>query len=108
MQEKGDKRRGDLEEDLIHFVENAMTAVQEAQFGCCPGCNRRVEKMSGCDHMTCTCGTEFTYKHPDYASMERLATAAAVKAETEWRKKHPTYKGTPLNLRALTKKHLKQ
>ena len=27
----------------------------------CPGCTRRTERISGCNHMTCPCGTEWCY-----------------------------------------------
>mmetsp|Transcript_7625 Transcript_7625/g.16514 ORF Transcript_7625/g.16514 Transcript_7625/m.16514 type:complete len:421 (+) Transcript_7625:104-1366(+) len=27
----------------------------------CPGCGSRVEKLDGCDHMTCLCGCEFCF-----------------------------------------------
>jgi hypothetical protein len=28
----------------------------------CPGCKRQVTKIKDCDHITCTCGTEFCYR----------------------------------------------
>ena len=45
----------------------------------CPNCRRRVEKTSGCDHMTCLkcrydwcweCGEEYTSTHPDSCAVK--------------------------------------
>ena len=35
--------------------------VKGNKFKQCPNCKRWVEKISGCDHITCTCGREFCY-----------------------------------------------
>jgi len=37
-------------------VEGELGTITTKQ---CPGCQSRIEKSGGCDHMTCRCGHEF-------------------------------------------------
>ena len=46
------------EENDVKFEEYAKGSKLKQ----CPKCKRWVEKISGCDHITCTCGTHFCYK----------------------------------------------
>mmetsp|Transcript_19579 Transcript_19579/g.45591 ORF Transcript_19579/g.45591 Transcript_19579/m.45591 type:complete len:120 (+) Transcript_19579:497-856(+) len=39
-----------------------LQLMGSSRFQRCPRCNHGVEKVSGCDHMTCCCGHEFCWK----------------------------------------------
>ncbi|KAF6227706.1 hypothetical protein HO173_012036 [Letharia columbiana] len=42
-------------------AQSLMTAAAEAGFQQCQECKRMIERINGCDHITCTCGAEFCY-----------------------------------------------
>ena len=52
------QRQKKEEENDIKFEEYAKGSKLKQ----CPRCKRWVEKISGCDHITCPCGTHFCYK----------------------------------------------
>ncbi|KAK3848109.1 MAG: hypothetical protein J3R72DRAFT_429885 [Linnemannia gamsii] len=37
------------------------TLATESNWKSCPSCRHMIQKESGCDHMTCRCGTQFCY-----------------------------------------------
>lgn len=129
LQAESNKKRGDLEENLIHYVE---LAIDKAYIRVCPKCGTPGVKESGCNRIPCKCGQNYCYlcqkacpdgnpydhfeKPPTYCKVhsdtaaddEKICLAAAEKAEQEWRKAHPGYKGAPLALGELTKKRQKK
>ena len=44
-------------EALERFVAASQGVIRE-----CPSCGMRIEKNSGCNHMTCTCGAHFCWQ----------------------------------------------
>lgn len=54
-----------LRERLAEFRIRMITAK-------CPGCRMRVNKIDGCNHISCVCGTEFCYRCGErYPSMDQ-------------------------------------
>lgn len=49
------RRTIDPSEDDYAFAADAVDARA------CPGCSMRTERIDGCNHMTCACGTEWCY-----------------------------------------------
>jgi hypothetical protein len=46
----------------LNFDEASDEVLKKIAENCkCPKCNAPVEKLSGCNHMTCTCKTQFCY-----------------------------------------------
>jgi hypothetical protein len=41
--------------------ESYTFAAQAMHARCCPGCSMRTQRMEGCNHMICPCGTEWCY-----------------------------------------------
>jgi len=41
--------------------ESYTFAAQAMQARCCPGCSMRTQRIAGCNHMICPCGTEWCY-----------------------------------------------
>lgn len=56
---KEEAHEGDCHKDTA--VQSLMAAAGEAGFQQCRECKRIIELMSGCNHITCTCGADFCY-----------------------------------------------
>ncbi|KAF9081554.1 hypothetical protein BGX23_000743 [Mortierella sp. AD031] len=55
----GEAHKGiNCEQRLDKIFANLAT---DSNWKSCPSCNHMIEKESGCNHMTCRCGTEFCY-----------------------------------------------
>ena len=40
-----------------------LSAAEQLGLKLCPACGAAIEKRRGCDHMTCRCGCEFSWRH---------------------------------------------
>jgi LSD1 subclass zinc finger protein len=114
------------EESLIRFVQ---MAIDETWIRYCPSCRTAIVKDKGCNHIRCACGHNFCSqcrksceeqdnpsdhfgKPPTFCKQysdqskddEKDMTTAARRAEQEWRRKHPEYRGKPVRIEELTRR----
>lgn len=122
---KGKKCPKLVEEDNEISLRNYIQqAVDECWIRYCPKCNAPIIKDVGCNHMRCTCEynfclickqpmevqdnpsehfdkspscKQFTEPKEDHERESREAREAALKADAEWRAKHPNYKGNKVD-----------
>jgi len=56
------KKREALTQSDIDEIDELTLQWLTDQTTLCPGCGSRVEKVDGCDHMTCLCGCKFCFE----------------------------------------------
>jgi hypothetical protein len=70
----------------VESEDKANKELLEKLTKVCPGCGARVEKIDGCDHMTCTCRSEWCWLcRASYVVIRTMGNEGHKKTCTHWR-----------------------